>query len=149
MTDSVSFTVAGVPVPQGSSRAFVVKGRAVVTSSNKNLAQWRQRIATEAQRAASEAGWCSEGQFAYAVTADFYFPRTKSMGKKLIRHTVRPDLDKLQRAVGDGITGILIADDAKIDRWSVSKSYLPPDPLHGPRVEITVIRMPLVIEGEK
>ena len=31
MTDSVSFTVAGVPVPQGSTRAFVVKGRAVTT----------------------------------------------------------------------------------------------------------------------
>jgi len=43
-------------------------------------------------------------------------------------------------------TGILIADDATIDRWSVSKSYLPPEPLLGPRVEITVIRKPLVIE---
>lgn len=146
MTDSVSFTVAGVPIPQGSSRAFVVKGRAVVTSSNKNLAQWRQRIATEAQRVADEMGFYRDGKFAYTVLADFYFPRTKSMGKKLIRHTVRPDLDKVQRAVGDGITGILIADDAKIDRWSVSKSYLPPDPLHGPRVEITVIRMSLNIE---
>ena len=45
-----------------------------------------------------------------------------------------------------GITGILIADDAQIDRWSVTKQYLPPDPLHGPRAEITVIRMSLVIE---
>lgn len=146
MIDSISFTVAGVPIPQGSSRAFVVKGRAVVTSTNKNLGQWRQRIATEAQRVADETGFYREGKFAYTVLADFYFPRTKSMGKKLIRHTVRPDLDKVQRAVGDGITGILIADDATIDRWSVSKSYLPPDPLHGPRAEITVIRMPLVIE---
>lgn len=146
MTDSVSFTVAGVPVPQGSSRGFVVNGRAVITSSNKNLAQWRQRIATEAQRVADETGFYRDGKFAYTVLADFYFPRTKSMGRKLLRHTVRPDLDKVQRAVGDGITGILIADDAKIDRWSVSKSYLPPDPLHGPRVEITVIRMPLTIE---
>ena len=146
MIDSVSFTVLGVAIPQGSSRAFVVKGRAVVTSSNKNLAQWRQRIATEAQRVADETGFYRDGKFAYTVLADFYFPRTKSMGKKLIRHTVRPDLDKVQRAVGDGITGILIADDAKIDRWSVSKSYLPPDPLHGPRAEITVIRKPLVIE---
>lgn len=144
--DSITFTVAGVPIPQGSTRAFVVKGRAVTTSSNKNLGQWRQRIATEAQRAATEAGWCSEGKFAYTVLADFYFPRTKSMGKKLLRHTVRPDLDKLQRAVGDGITGILIADDSMIDRWSVSKSYLPPDPLHGPRVDVTVIRMSPVIE---
>ena len=145
--ESITFTVAGVPIPQGSTRAFVVKGRAVTTSSNKNLAQWRQRIATEAQRVADETGFYRDGKFAYAVLADFYFPRTKSMGRKLIRHTVRPDLDKVQRAVGDGITGILIADDATIDRWSVSKSYLPPDPLHGPRAEITVTRMPLNIEG--
>ena len=146
MTDSVSFTVAGVPIPQGSTRAFVVKGRAVTTSSNKNLAQWRQRIATEAQRAATEAGWCSEGKYAYTVLADFYFPRTKSMGKKDIRHTVRPDADKLARACGDSITGILIADDSMIDRWSVTKRYLPPDPLQGPRVDVTVIRMSPVIE---
>lgn len=45
-----------------------------------------------------------------------------------------------------GITGILIADDAKIDRWSVSKEYLPPDPLQGPRVDVSVIRMSLAIE---
>jgi len=146
MTDSVSFTVAGVPIPQGSTRAFVVKGRAVTTSSNKNLAQWRQRISAEAQRAADEAGWWREGKFAYTVIADFYFPRTKSMGRKLLRHTVRPDADKLARACGDSITGILIADDSMIDRWSVSKSYLPPDPLQGPRVEITVIRRPLIMD---
>ncbi len=149
MTDSVSFTVAGVPVPQGSTRAFVVKGRAVTTSSNKNLAQWRQRIATEAQRVADEAGWWRDGQWAYSVTADFYFPRTKSMGKrKLLRHRVRPDADKLARAVGDGITGILIADDSEICRWSVSKEYLPPDPLQGPRVDVTVIRMSPVVEED-
>ena len=144
--ESITCTVAGVPIPQGSTRAFVVKGRAVTTSTNKNLGQWRQRIATEAQRVADETGFYRDGKFAYTVLADFYFPRTKSMGRKLLRHTVRPDLDKVQRAVGDGITGILIADDAKIDRWSVSKEYLPPDPLHGPRAEITVIRMPLIIE---
>jgi len=147
VNDSVSFIVAGIPIPQGSSRAFVVKGRAVITSSNKNLAQWRQRIATEAQRVNVESGFYRDGKFAYTVIADFYFPRTKSMGKKLLRHMVRPDLDKIQRAVGDGITGILITDDSEICRWSVTKSYLPPDPLQGPRVEITVIRKPLVIEA--
>jgi len=147
MIDCVSFIVAGVPVPQGSSRAFMVKGRPIITSSNKNLAVWRQRIASEAQRINAESGFYREGKFAYEVIADFYFPRTKSMGRKLLRHTVRPDLDKVQRAVGDGITGILIADDATIDRWSVSKNYLPPDPLQGPRVEISVIRKPLIMDG--
>ena len=145
---TITFSVAGVPVPQGSTRAYVVNGRAVTTSTNRDLGQWRQRIATEAQRVAEESGWCSEGRYAYSVTAAFYFPRTKSMGKRLMRHTVRPDLDKLQRAVGDGITGILIADDSMIDRWSVTKQYLPPVPLHGPRVDITVVRVPHVISGE-
>jgi crossover junction endodeoxyribonuclease RusA len=144
--DSVWFVVAGVPIPQGSSRAFVVKGRAVVTSSNKNLAQWRQRIATEAQRINAESGFYREGKFSYTVCADFFFPRTKSMGKKNLRHTVRPDLDKIQRAVGDGITGVLIPDDAQIDRWSVTKNYLPLDSDKGPRVEISVLRNPLIIE---
>ena len=44
------------------------------------------------------------------------------------------------------ITGILIADDSMIDRWSVTKRYLPEDPLQGPRVDVTVIRMSLVVE---
>lgn len=147
MYETVSFVVAGVPIPQGSTRAFVVKGRAVTTSTNKNLAQWRQRIATEAQRVGYESCFYRDGKFSYTVTAEFYFPRTKSMGKKNIRHTVRPDLDKIQRAVGDGITGVLIPDDATIDRWLVSKYYLPPDSTQGPRAEISVARKPMVIEA--
>lgn len=39
MADSISFFVAGTPQPKGSTRAFVVKGRAVTTSSNRNLKQ--------------------------------------------------------------------------------------------------------------
>lgn len=140
MISTVSFVVAGVPIPQGSSRAFVVKGKAVITSSNRNLAQWRQRIATEAQKVAQESLFYEEDGNAYQVCAQFYFPRTKAMGKKEIAHTVRPDIDKLIRAVNDGITGILIPDDARIDQLTVKKTYLKFDAVYGPRVEISITK---------
>ena len=140
MIESVSFTVAGVPIPQGSSRAFVVGGRAVVTSSNKNLAQWRQRIATEAQKVAVESGFYSLDKRAYDVHATFYFPRTKSLKKNQTEHIVRPDLDKLIRAINDGITNILIPDDSMINAINVRKLYLAHDSVYGPRVEVQVIK---------
>jgi hypothetical protein len=37
VTPPIRFLVRGLPVPQGSSRAFVVNGHAVVTSANRNL----------------------------------------------------------------------------------------------------------------
>jgi len=144
VSDSIEFFVAGVPIPQGSSRAFVVKGRAVVTSSNKNLAQWRQRIATEAQRVNEAEHFFKEGKFAYSVEASFYFPRTKSMGKKNLRHTVRPDADKCQRAIGDGITGILLKDDSEIFSWRVTKRYLDAGDNDPPGAWVLVMRYPLV-----
>ena len=144
MCDFVQFFVAGVAVPQGSSRAFMVKGKPIITSSNRNLSAWRERIAHEAQAKQDQCSFYKEGKFAYTVEANFIFPRTKSMGKKNIRHTVRPDADKCSRAVGDSITGILIPDDAQIDEWKVTKEYL--DFLgdsRSPGVTIYVERKPL------
>ena len=51
--DSIDFFVAGEPVPQGSTKAFYIKKleRVVTTHTNANTEKWRNRIATEAQRA--------------------------------------------------------------------------------------------------
>jgi Holliday junction resolvase RusA-like endonuclease len=40
----------------------------------------------------------------------------------------RPDLDKLIRAVGDALTGVLWTDDAQIVTWSTGKGYVDSDP---------------------
>jgi Holliday junction resolvase RusA-like endonuclease len=141
---SVSFFVAGVAIPQGSSRAFMVKGRPIITSSNRNLSAWRARIAHKAQAIQDVESFYKEGKYAYSVEANFVFPRTKSMGKKNIRHTVRPDADKCSRAVGDSLTGILIPDDAQIDDWKVTKEYLDfSGDDRSPGVTIYVERKPL------
>lgn len=114
----VSFFVAGIPAPQGSTRAFVVKGRPIITHSNRNTKDWRQRIASEAQR----AGAACVGS-PVLVTVRFYMPRPKSLPKKVVHHTKKPDLDKLIRAVLDGMTGILIADDSQVYAIAASKEY--------------------------
>lgn len=68
------------------------------------------------------------------VTATFTFPRPKShyrTGKNahLLRDdaphykTGHPDLDKLQRAIGDSLTGIVVRDDKQIVAWNTVKSY--------------------------
>jgi hypothetical protein len=47
----ISFDVAGIPQQQGSMRAFVVAGRARVTSDNAKLKPWRNLVSSEAMLA--------------------------------------------------------------------------------------------------
>ncbi len=114
----ITFFVAGVPAPQGSTRAFVVKGRPIITHSNRNTKEWRQRIATEAQALGVP---CTDGPVVVRLT--FNMPRPKSLPKKVSYHTKKPDIDKLARAVLDGITGILIRDDSQVWSLSATKTY--------------------------
>jgi crossover junction endodeoxyribonuclease RusA len=118
----VFFQVFGQPVPQGSVKAFIPKGwtRPVLTSTGgKKLKSWRQDVSTVAL-AARPAGWELEGVF--SVTVTFYFVRPKS-AKKRDYPNVLPDLDKLLRALGDSLTGILVDDDSRIVHWEGWKKY--------------------------
>ena len=127
----VDFHVSGIPVPQGSMRAFVVKGRPVITSSAKGLAQWRQMVAVRAQEVAREpfAGPVS-------IHLEFLLPKPKSAPKRRRTYaTKRPDLDKLARAILDSVTHILIEDDAQVVEITATKDYGQP----GVRVTITEI----------
>src|SRR5437867_2944436 len=96
----VSFHVRGLPIAQGSMRAFLIKGKPVVTANSKGLPAWRQAVNHEAQRVA--AGLMT-GPIAVELT--FLMPKPKSAPKKKrIFATKRPDLDKLVRSVLDAIT---------------------------------------------
>ncbi len=132
MIETFKFFVAGECQPQGSKKGFHIKSinRVVMVDANKDTKKWRERIATEAQRANSErmkSGMKSffepEGK-AYVVHAEFKFVRPKSYPKSFIyRHTKKPDLDKLIRSVFDGMTDVLYHDDNAIDGVSAHKSY--------------------------
>lgn len=115
---SVSFDVIGTPMPQGSKRAFAVKGRAMMTEAGGlKHAAWRNAVADAAKAVAADAG-CFDAPL-YARLA-FRFPMPKSRTKAQhaagrIHKTTAPDIDKLQRAVFDGLQAAgLIRDDAQI-----------------------------------
>ena len=117
---TVTFFVAGVPVPQGSKTAFVVGKRAVLTDANKDkLRPWR----AEVTRVAGEA-WAGRESLAGAVSVEvrFVFERPKTV-KRDTPH-VKPDIDKLLRALFDGVTDAKVwVDDAQVVRVNATKVY--------------------------
>lgn len=120
MGEVIEFSVRGIPVPQGSAKAFVVKGRAVVTHANSKTKGWREDVATAAQPHAPKALW--EG--AVSVEARFVLPRPASVSQsKRPLPTTKPDLDKLVRAAIDALTGIVWRDDCQVTTIVTTKRY--------------------------
>jgi Holliday junction resolvase RusA-like endonuclease len=143
--NQIVFFVAGEPQPQGSTKSFYVKriNKVVTTHGNKDTKAWRARIANEAQRA-NEArnlsfysGDCNHG---YKVTCVFTFTKPKSAPKRRNLNTKRPDLDKLVRAVLDGLTNVIIPDDAQVVEIAASKRYGVSDESPGARIMVTRLR---------
>ena len=138
---NVSFTVHGVPVPQGSKRALVHRstGRAVVIEQGgARHRDWRADVKAAAAEAmpgsGSRSGYPLPITGPVGVSICFTVPKPKSAPKT--RRTwpdKRPDLDKLVRAVLDAITGEVIADDAQVVLLMVSKCF-PGEPVTGDAV---------------
>ena len=127
--EAITFDVRGVPTPQGSARAFVVKGHAVVTSDNRTLADWRRLVSTVAQVHAPPQLWDGPIQ----VDLKFRLPQPKSrpttVGRGKSKRSIRirpdrkPDLDKLVRSVLDSLTGVVFGDDAQVVSVHATKDY--------------------------
>lgn len=116
MTSSVTFSVEGIPIPQGSKT--IAKGGGKVWLRDANAAKlkpWRAKVA-----AAADIGVTFTD--AVLVVAVFYLPKPKTV--KRLLPSVKPDLDKLMRALGDGmVDGGLLADDALITDEIIHKRY--------------------------
>ncbi len=116
----ISFQVYGLPIPQGSTRAWVKNGKPIITSTAKGLSSWRRLVADVAQRFAPTSLW--EGP----VEIDLHFglPKPKSAPKKRrIWPDKRPDLDKLTRAVLDALTYVVFSDDSQVVSITATKDY--------------------------
>lgn len=136
----ITFTVRGIPAPQGSKRAFRNKhtGRIHQVESSARVAPWRSDVR---DAALSAMGYRVDGDpiadpLAGPVTIrlTFRMPRPKGhfgSGRNAgaVRLTApahpagKPDVDKLARAVLDAITGIVIADDALVVQLDARKEY--------------------------
>jgi crossover junction endodeoxyribonuclease RusA len=119
----ISFVAYGVPAPQGSMRAFNVKGRQhpVVTSDNPRTRPWKQTVLLAARDAL-----CDRAPIDIAVRVDvqFYMPRPKSAPKSRRLPTKLPDLDKLVRAILDAMTDAGVwHDDSQVAMIQAAKFY--------------------------
>ena len=76
----------------------------------------------------------------YDVQLSFVFTKPKSTPKKYKLNTKRPDLDKLIRAVLDGITDVLIPDDALVVSITASKCYGDGNQPPGLRIKVTRLK---------
>ncbi len=125
--ETLSFAVLGEPTPEGSTRAYYIKAldRTVTTHQNKKgLEAWRNRVATEAQRALEGRDWKCDPSSAYSVCVDFVLSRPASVPEhRRIHPTVKPDIDKLVRAINDALTSILFNDDCQVVSMSMTKDY--------------------------
>ena len=137
---TLMFSVYGVPVPQGSMRAFIPKGwkRPVLTSANPKLKSWRQLIAEGASQAmqaqpASERGLLLEG---VRLSVAFYLPRPKSLPKRATANVKKPDIDKCVRSILDSLTRVVFRDDSQVVELFATKQYA--SLTDAPHVEICV-----------
>jgi Holliday junction resolvase RusA-like endonuclease len=104
----------------------------VIVDDNKDaLKAWRAQVSTAA--AVLHHDDVDEAS-AFAVVLEFGMPRPKTVKREL--PTVKPDLDKLTRALLDALTGRVWKDDAQVVRLVVDKAYS-----ERPGVEIRVGRI--------
>lgn len=112
----VTIIVAGVPVTQGSMKAFTVAGRARVTHSNgSKLDIWRRSIVDAVHRQLGEEIELMTGPL--RLSAAFRLPAPASLPKRKRTWPIGQrsgDVDKYLRLLGDALTGVLIDDDSRI-----------------------------------
>jgi len=123
----IDFSVPGSPVPQGSGRALRLRrgprrGKGVVIPDNEPaLYAYRAALGAVARRARRAAGVSDPFEGPVRLVVTFTLARPKTV-RRALPH-VRPDLDKLARAVGDALKGILYVDDGQVVQLSAWKVY--------------------------
>lgn len=131
MTDPLTIHIPGEPRPQGSKKAYVRGKRAVLVEANPGLKTWRTTITHHARK---HAGTYT-GERPLHVTYQFHLTKPKSVRRWL--PWVKPDLDKLIRAVNDGLGDAKIwDDDGRITTITARKEYETPE--QKPGVFITI-----------
>lgn len=149
--NAVTFVVRGEAIPQGSTRAFTNRktGRPIITNDNKRTKPWRNTIAEEARDSIGDLGVL---QGAVRLRIDITRARPKGhYGKRGLLPsaprwpTTKPDIDKLERAILDALTGIVYRDDAQVVSLHTTTVYQD-DPTFEPCTRITIL--PLDYEWE-
>lgn len=130
---AVRFTAFGIPQPQGSSRMVPIsppcrvcqRREQRITSDNPKVPAWRKAIrkALDAEDVRAMAG-------PVRVSLAFKLRRPKGhtgarglLPSAPLHPVVKPDIDKLARAVLDALTGPAFTDDSQVVELIVLKHY--------------------------
>jgi Holliday junction resolvase RusA-like endonuclease len=124
----LDFFVDGVPITQGSKKGFVVndkrtgKARAVVVEDRSaSLGDWRRSLSSSAALAMDRADFAG---YVELPLVELDFGLTKPATVKRRYPTVKPDVDKLARAVLDALTAAgVYKDDAAVLDALIRKRY--------------------------
>lgn len=128
-----TFHVAGVPAPQGSKNAYRRGGRVVLVESSKKVKPWRAAVAQAATIAYLHA---EPIDGPVTVEVEFILPRPKSLPKRVIHMTKKPDADKLIRSTLDALSGIAYVDDNRVNRIVATKRYQTPGEEPGAHIKV-------------
>ena len=129
----IEFFVPGIPKTAGSKRAFINKktGRPIITDDCKTGKDWKADIKAFALKVFKD----NPHRGPVIIEMRFIFGRpgyhygigrnagTLKPQYALVQHTKKPDIDKLSRAVLDGLTGIIWHDDSQIYKKLCIKTY--------------------------
>lgn len=108
--------IKGRPAPQGSKSH---KGNGRMVESSRLLPAWRRAVKKASADAREQHGTIDR---AVRVDVTVVLPRPKR--SKFDGPAGAPDLDKLQRAIGDGLeAGGLISNDSRIVEWASRKVW--------------------------
>ena len=109
----INFFVDGLPVTQGSMK--VINGRAIHHKGSE-LAAWRSAVALTARQHGARPTLDP-----IYIHLKFYLPKPRTV--KRLYPTAKNDLDKLIRAVLDGLTSIAYVDDGQVVSIVAEKAY--------------------------
>lgn len=149
--DGVAFTVLGEPVSQGSMKVNRRTG-SLYHVKNDALALWRHRILQEAFLQAHAHRWILPDDGTgldepVLLSARFYLK--KPLRPRFLYPAVKPDQDKLLRAVQDALAPRngrrFLFDDSRVIGARVQKDYAASRRIgdgDGPRLECAVYRFP-------
>jgi crossover junction endodeoxyribonuclease RusA len=147
--DEVRVRVVGLPRPKGSGRAVMrarkgqsaATARPVVVADAKGLGPWVRTVKRAATQNDAFRPWFTK-HAAVGVDLDFVLPPLTSQGKKHRRWpSVRPDVDKLTRAILDALTGVAYVDDGQVVATTQTKRYGDDRPDGRVGVTVTVYRV--------
>jgi len=130
MTSFISY-IPGKAAPQGSKKAFVIQGRAVLVDASEGNKAWRKLVTTTL---AQDPGLI---RFKGAVNVNLSFTMEQAKSNKTTLMTQKPDIDKLARSVLDAMTdSFLIEDDSRVVYLVVSKRWADETTLPGVLIHV-------------